>query len=35
MLPPLESDSYGQFDAGDVRVNENMLLSTFHTIFMR
>lgn len=35
MLPLKEGDKHGQNDAGDVRVNENILLTSYHTIFVR
>lgn len=35
MLPEIEGDHHGQLDAGDIRANENILLTTYHTIFMR
>ena len=35
MLPFKEGDKHGQLDAGDVRSNENLLLLSFHTIFVR
>lgn len=35
MLPLKENDEHGSLDAGDVRANENLILLSYHTIFMR
>ena len=35
MLPLQEGNQHGLHDAGDVRANENLLLTSFHTIFVR
>ena len=35
MLPKREADPHDLLDAGDVRANENILLTSYHTVFMR
>lgn len=35
LLPRVKDDRFNLFDAGDIRVNENVVLSTLHTIFVR
>ena len=35
MLPKREGDPHNLLDAGDVRANENIMLTSYHTIFMR
>ena len=35
LLPRIEGDRFNLFDAGDIRVNENAILTSYHTIFAR
>lgn len=35
LLPPLVGDPHGLPDAGDIRAAENLLLMSYHTIFVR
>lgn len=35
LLPLKEGDPYGLPDAGDIRAAENLLLMSYHTIFVR
>ena len=35
MLPVQKNNKHGLNDAGDIRVNENLLLTSYHTIFVR
>ena len=35
MLPPIEGDPHGLPDAGDIRAAENLILTSYHTIFVR
>lgn len=35
LLPPLVGNQHGLPDAGDIRAAENLLLMSYHTIFMR
>lgn len=35
LLPRVKDDRFNLFDAGDIRVNENVALSTLHTLFVR
>lgn len=35
MLPLKVNDTFGSLDAGDIRANENLLLLSYHTLFMR
>lgn len=35
MLPLLKDNKFGMNDAGDIRANENLLLTSYHTIFVR
>ena len=34
-LPPQDPNAPGFFQAGDKRMNENIFLSSFHTLFLR
>lgn len=34
-LPRVKEDRFNLFDAGDVRANENVVLTSLHTIFVR
>ena len=35
MLPPIKNDFHKSRDAGDIRANENIMLTSYHTIFVR
>ena len=35
LLPRIEGDRFMSFDAGDIRANENLILTSLHTIFVR
>lgn len=35
MLPLIKNDFHNSRDAGDIRANENIMLTSYHTIFMR
>lgn len=35
MLPLLKNNRFNLFDAGDIRANENVVLTSYHTIFVR
>lgn len=35
LLPRVKNNRFNLFDAGDIRVNENVILTSYHTIFVR
>ncbi len=35
MLPLIKNSFHNSRDAGDIRANENIILTSYHTIFMR
>lgn len=35
MLPLKKDDPHGLYEAGDIRANENIVLTSYHTIFVR
>ena len=35
LLPRILNDRFNLFDAGDIRANENVVLTTLHTLFIR